>query len=119
MTRVVLVAAAITVVLVAAIAGGPIALVPIIAILLIVALLAGGGSHLRRPIDEPRRWTKWAGLGAVALMPGVVILATSDEELSEIPWTLMAISIVGGITLFVIGLITAFSQRQRPTPSNS
>ncbi len=117
MTRVALVAAAISVTLLAAIAGGPTVLVPAIAMLLIVALIAGGRSRLRRPIDNTSRWTRWAGLGAVALMPAAVILATSDEELSEVPWTLMALSIVAGLTLFVTGLIVALSQRPRHTNS--
>jgi hypothetical protein len=113
MTRVVSIAVAFSLALLAALAAGPL---PAVGILLVVALIALGRARSRRPIDGANTWMKWAAFGVVALVPAVAILAISDEELSEIVWTLMALSILTGLALLTTGLVVAFSQR--PTHSS-
>jgi hypothetical protein len=113
MTRVVTIAVVFSLALLAALAAGPL---PAIGILLVVALIAFGRARSQRPIDGAGTWMKWVAFGAVALIPAVAILATSDEELSEILWSLMALSMLTGLTLLTTGLVVALSQR--PTHSS-
>ena len=118
MTKVVWIAVAMAVTIAAAVVGGPLTFAPLIAAVAVVGFVAMRRARANRPIDQARRWWAWTAAGALAIAPGVAILATSDDELSELLWSLMALSIMAGLVLLVVGVSLAVSRPGSALPKH-
>ena len=67
-----------------------------------------------RPIvsaTSSRRWLRWLLAGALAIGAAVAIPAIDGGELDELWWTVMAVSLLGGIGLAVTGVVLVASDR--------
>jgi hypothetical protein len=94
---------------------GPPMVLLLIGVAVIAGFLAMRRARVDQPIDGSRRWLKWIVAGALAITPGVIIMATSDEELSELLWSLWALSTLTGIVLLVTGLSLVLARRRPVT----
>lgn len=105
---------AVAIAAVVALTGGPALFVPLTVAGAAIATVVRRRSPMSRPLGEPRRWRAWALAAGVAALPGIVILATSDEELSEPLWFAMALSVLGGLGLLVAAASMAMADRPGP-----
>lgn len=113
MNRIIILIVGATVAAAVALAVSPWAMIPIV-----VAVCAAGWWTLRqgRPIQPTtsgsRRGLAWLGAGAASVGVAVAITAIDGGELSELWWTIFALSLLGGIAMMVIGLIQALNNRR-------
>lgn len=113
MNRIIILIIAATVAAAVALAVSPWALVPIAG-----AVFAAGWWSLRqdRPIrpttSGSRRGLAWLVAGAASVGVAVAIPAIDGGELSELWWTIFALSLLGGIAMMVIGLVQAMTSRR-------
>ena len=120
MSRIVILAvvgtAAITAILVA-----QLALIPI-AVLGLAAWFAWG-RPLRpiAPASASRRWLTWLIAGGAAIAIAIAIPAIDGGELSELWWTVMMLTLLGGIGMAITGALLAVSDRAQrlASPHNS
>ena len=95
-----------------ALAASPAALIPIAG-----AVVAAGvwlfrqGQPIGPATSRSRRGLAWLVSGAVIVGVAVVIPAIDGGELSEVWWTIFALSLLGGIAMMVIGLVHTLSNR--------
>jgi hypothetical protein len=112
MNRIILLATGTTVAAAVALATSAWALIP-----LAVAVFAAGWwmSRQDRPMGSTtsgsRRGPAWLVAGAACVGVAFAIPAIDGGELSEAWWTIMALSLLGGITMMVIGLIQTLNNR--------
>lgn len=111
MNRVVIIAVAATVVIASLLAGGALALIPMTATALVAWLLWGRQLQPIAPARSSRRWLWWLIAGAVAIGTGVAIPQIDGGELNSLWWTVMAITVLGGIVMAAIGILLAVSDR--------
>jgi hypothetical protein len=111
MNRVVIIAVAATVAIASLLAGGALALIPIATTALAAWLLWGRSLQPIAPARSSRRWLWWLIAGGVSIGTGVAIPQIDGGELNSLWWTVMAISVVGGIVMAVIGVLLAVSDR--------
>lgn len=97
--------------------GGPVLFLPLAVTGAIIATVVRQRSPMSRPLGEPRRWGAWASAAGVAALPGVAILATADDELSEPLWAVMALSLLVGLGLLVAAASMAIADRPGPVAS--
>ena len=72
------------------------------------------------PARSSRRWLSWLLAGGVSIAIGVAIPQIDGGELNSVWWSVMAITVVGGIFMAVIGVLLAVSDRgHRLTPTQS
>ena len=111
MNRVVIIAIAATAAIASLLAGGALALIPIGATLLAAWLLWGRSLQPIAPAGSPRRRLVWLTAGVVSIGIGVAIPQIDGGELSSLWWTVMAVTVLGGIVMAVIGIVLAVSDR--------
>ena len=118
MNRIILLVTGATVAAAVALAVSPWALIPIVA-----AVGAAGwwmsrqGRPIRPTASGSRRGLAWFVAGAASVGVAVAIPAIDGGELSEPWWTVFALSLLGGITMMVTGLIRALNNRGTPAES--
>jgi hypothetical protein len=116
MARFVVVIVTLVVAALAALAAGPMALVPV----LVVAVAIVWGMRSAPPLDAARetRPARWFAGAAVAVVAAVMIPVVDGGELSEPAWAVMAVLMVAGVALAVTGLAFLFGPaRREPTPT--
>jgi hypothetical protein len=120
MNRVVIIAVAAAVAIASLLAGGALALIPIAATVVAAWFLSGRSLQPIAPARSSRRWLSWLLAGGVSIAIGVAIPQIDGGELNSVWWSVMAITVVGGIVMAVIGVLLAFSDRaHRLTPTQS
>lgn len=108
MTRNCLLAGGLVLGAVAAAAGGPFLAVPL-GIVVLAGSLAAIARRSRLPIGPASPGRRWVSLGAITWIPGMLILITSDRELSAPLWSGAALSLVGGVGLVAVGLLAVIA----------
>ncbi len=116
MNRIVILIFAATFAAAVALAVSPLALIPI-------AGMVGAAGFWWSRQDKPirpktsgsRRGFAWLVAGATSVGVGVAIPAIDGGELSEVWWTIFALSLLGGIAMVVIGLTLALGVRGTTT----
>jgi hypothetical protein len=106
---------------IAAILVAQLALIPV-AVLGLAAWFAWG-----RPLQPiarasaSRRWLTWLIAGGVAIAIAIAIPAIDGGELSELWWTVMMLTLLGGIGMAITGALLAVSDRAQrlASPHNS
>jgi hypothetical protein len=111
MNQVVVIAIAATVAIASLLAGGALALIPIGATVFAAWSLWGRSRQPIAPAGPSRRWLVWLIVGLVSIGIGVAIPQIDGGELSSLWWTVMAITVVGGIAMAVAGALLAVSDR--------
>jgi hypothetical protein len=111
MNRVISIAVAVTVVVAAALAFGPIALVLLAMMGVAAWFLWGRQLDPIASAQSSRRWLGWLVAGGVSIGVGVAIPPIDGGELSSLWWTTMAVAVVGGIVMAIIGVLLAVSDR--------
>jgi hypothetical protein len=75
------------------------------------------GRPIRPATSGPRRGLAWLVAGAATVGVAVAIPAIDGGELNELWWTIFALSLLGGITMMLIGLIQALNNRRTTAES--
>ena len=120
MNRIVIVVIAATVAIAAGVVGGPLALIPIGATALATWFLWGRSRGPIAPAGASRRWRVWLIAGLVSIGIGVAIPQIDGGELNSLWWTVMALTLVGGIAMVVAGILLGVSDRgHRLSPTQS
>jgi hypothetical protein len=110
MTRIVVLAVVGTVAI-AAILVAQLALVPL-AVLGLAAWFAWGRPlQPIAPAAASRRWATWLLAGGVAIAIAIAIPAIDGGELNELWWTVMMLTLLGGIGMAITGALLAVSDR--------
>lgn len=107
-------AVAVAVAAVVGLSGGPVFLLPLVVAAAITSMVVRRRSPLSRPLGEPRRGRAWAVAAGVAALPGIVILASAQDELSEPAWAAMALSLLVSLGLLVAAASTMMAKRSGP-----
>jgi hypothetical protein len=73
------------------------------------------------PASASRRWLTWLIAGGVAIAIAIAIPAIDGGELSELWWTVMMLTLLGGIGMAITGALLAVSDRAQrlASPHNS
>lgn len=99
---------------IAAIVVAQLALIPI-AVLGLAAWFAWGRPlQPIAPAAASRRWATWMIAGGVAIAIAIAIPAIDGGELNAFWWTVMALTLLGGIGMAVTGALLAVSGRANP-----
>lgn len=112
MNRVVIIALTTTVAVALLLAVGALGLVLIGVIGSVAWLLWGRSPRPIAPAATSRRWMAWLTVGIVSIGIGVAIPQLDGGELSAMWWTIMAITVVGGAFIAVVGIMFAVNHRQ-------
>jgi hypothetical protein len=111
MNRIIIIAVLATIAVAATGAVGPVVLIPIAAVGIAVTLWWSGQN---RPVALPagsRRGLWWLAAGVAGIGTGIAIPAIDGGELNGFWWTVMAVSLLAGIGMTVVGVVTAVSDR--------
>jgi hypothetical protein len=120
MNRVVIIAVAATVAIASLLAGGALALIPIAATGLAAWFLWGRSLQPIAPARSSQRWLWWLIAGGSCIAIGVAIPQIDGGELNSLWWSVMAITVIGGIVMAVIGVLLAVGDRgHRLTPTQT
>jgi hypothetical protein len=111
MNRVVIIAVVATVAVAALLTRGALALIPLAIIALAAWLLWGRRLEPIAPAPSSRRWARWLAAGGAAIATGIAIPQIDGGELNALWWTVMAVALLGGIAMAVIGILLAVSDR--------
>ena len=117
MSRVVLIAVAAAVVLLAALSGSPVVAGAVV-VLSGLALLALSRGRLERPVvsaTQAQGWLRWLAGGLLSLGVGAGVLVGADgNELSATGWSVWFVSWAAAVVLIAIGLQLAVTRRRHP-----
>jgi hypothetical protein len=105
MTRTIMLAVAGTAAVAALVAGAPLVLLPAAAIGLVA--WSAGGNRIRpiAPTNASPRRRVWLASGGLAVAVAVAIPAIDGGELDQLWWSVMAVCLLGGITMMITGLL--------------
>jgi hypothetical protein len=117
MNRVVIIAVIAAVAIAALLAGAALALIPLAVVALAAWYLGGRSIRPIAPAYSSRRWVWWLLAGGVSIGIGVAIPQIDGGELSSLWWSVMAVAVVGGIVMAVIGILLAVSDRGHRLPA--
>jgi hypothetical protein len=117
MNRVVIIAVAATVAIAALLAGAALALIPLAVVALAALYLGRRSLRPIAPAHSSRRWAWWLLAGGVSIGAGVAIPQIDGGELNSLWWSVMAVAVLGGIVMAVIGILLAVSDRGHRFPA--
>lgn len=110
MNRTVIVIVTATLAIAAAIVAN-ILLVPLAIAALLAWFLLGRGAQPIASSSASPQWKRWMLAGGLAVVAAIAIPAIDGGELNEVWWTVMAISLLGGIAMIVTALVLVTSNR--------